>query len=236
MLCNAAHFFDAVANRLTRHEARLNGRCAKTVKSRQRRRRGLFSECDKVIKAYKFTLAILDRKHRDVLGHAAVLVTNRTDNVILAAILIEFAIALVTNGQLHRLGNVIHRHAFFVGLVTHNLDMQFRLSETEVRIHHAEHRALARFFFELGHKCTQDFDIRGLQHELHRKATALCTDALWFKHHHAQVRIFVPEQLDFTGDYTLRATRLLVVVQSQAHSRIARIPRTRLKFGIFVAI
>ena len=95
---------------------------------------------------------------------------------------------------------------------------------------------MACFFFELGHERTQDFDVRGLQHELHRESTALRTDALRFEHHHAQVGIFVTEHLDGTRNFALRATRLLVVVQEDAHSRIARIPRTRLDFGILVGI
>ena len=236
MLCNAAHFFNAVANRLAGHKARLNRCSAKAVESRERRRCRLLCEGDKVIEAYQFTLRILHRKHRDVFGHAAVLVTDRTDDVVLATILIEFAVALVANGKLHRLRNIVHRHAFFVRLVAQNLDMEFRLGKAQVRVHHAEHRTMACFFFELRNKRTQDFDIRSLQHELHRKATALRTDALRFKHHHAQVRVFVTQQLDFTGNHALRATRFFVVIQGQTHSRIARIPCTRLEFSIFVAV
>ena len=114
--------------------------------------------------------------------------------------------------------------------------MQFRLGKAQVRVHHAEYGALARLFFELGHERTQDFDVRGLQHKLHRKSTALRTDALRFEHHHAQVGVLVTEHLDGPRNLALRATSLLVVVQEYTHSRVARVPRTRLDFGILVGV
>ena len=114
--------------------------------------------------------------------------------------------------------------------------MQFRLREAQVAVHHAEHRTLACSLFKFRHEVAQHFDIRGLQHELHRETAALRTDALRFKHHHAQIRIFVTEHLNCTGDFALRTARFLVVVQEQTHSRVAGVPCSRLEFRIFVRI
>ena len=230
MLRDAAHFFDAVANRLAGHKASLNRRGTESVITRQRRRCRLLAISDKVIEAHKLALVVLDRKHRNVFGHAAVLITNRTNDIILAAVLVEFTITLVTNRKLHRLGDIVHRHSFFIRLVTQNFNMEFRLGKAQVAIHHAKHRALARFFFELGHKGSQNFDIRRLQHKLHREAASLRTDTLRFEHHHAQVGIFVSENLNGMRNFTLRPTSLFVVIQRNAHSGIARIPSTRLDF------
>ena len=114
--------------------------------------------------------------------------------------------------------------------------MEFRLREAQVAVHHAKHRALACRFFEFRNKVTQHFDVRSLQHKLHREATALRTNALRFKHHHAQIRVFVTEHLNHASNFTLRTTSLLIVVQEQTHSRVARIPSTRLEFRVFIGI
>ena len=98
MLRDAAHFFDAVANRLAGHKARLNRRGTESVITRQRRRCRLLAISDKVIETHKFALAVLDRKHRNVFGHAAVLVTNRTNDIVLASVLVVFPVSLVAYG------------------------------------------------------------------------------------------------------------------------------------------
>ena len=71
---------------MSRNKARLDSRGAKAVVARQRRRRGAFRIGDEVVEAHQFALAVLDREHRDVFGCAAVLVTHRTDDVVLASL------------------------------------------------------------------------------------------------------------------------------------------------------
>ena len=98
----------------------------------------------------------------------AVLIWHSSDDIILTAFLVKFAIGLVAHCESDCRCNVIDGNALVMRLVAIDFHVKFRLGEFEIRIDHAKYWTFFRFGCELRKQFAKHFDFTRLQYKLHR--------------------------------------------------------------------